>query len=126
MKYSSWKRALFGFALLATLLLVPPFALATESNDANDGALIVASGECGESITWSLDSNGLLLIEGSGAIPDYSMHSKNMPWSEYSSSIRTIEIREGITSIGEDAFSYTGVRAVRLPSGLTSIDECAF
>lgn len=32
----------------------------------------IASGTCGESITWSLDENGTLTFRGIGEMPDYS------------------------------------------------------
>ena len=39
----------------------------------------VASGVCGESLNWSLTSDGLLSIDGSGAMKNYS-YTKEVPW----------------------------------------------
>jgi outer membrane biosynthesis protein TonB len=35
------------------------------------GTTTLASGTCDGSVTWSLDNNGKLTIDGAGAIPDY-------------------------------------------------------
>lgn len=45
-----------------------------------------------------------LVIYGSGDMPDYIID--NPPWSYFKDQIKTIIIEEGITSIGEDAFSH--------------------
>lgn len=36
------------------------------------GAEIIASGNCGENLTWTLDSDGVLTINGTGPMDDYS------------------------------------------------------
>ncbi|MBR2312940.1 MAG: MerR family transcriptional regulator [Clostridia bacterium] len=45
-----------------------------------------------------------LVIYGSGDMPDYTIDDP--PWSYFKDQIKTIIIEEGITSIGEDAFSH--------------------
>lgn len=66
---------------------------------------IVASGECGKNgsnLTWALDSAGTLTISGQGEMESYS--DNDPPWYAYRESIMTAVIKEGVTSIGNDAF----------------------
>ena len=58
---------------------------------------IVASGTCGDNLTWTLDDNSTLTISGTGKMYDYS----EAPWYTYSSSITTAIIEDGVTSIGD-------------------------
>ena len=50
-----------------------------ESDTAVQGAEMVASGICGDNLTWSLDSAGTLTISGSGAMTDYSINNADSP-----------------------------------------------
>ena len=52
------------FLLTALFLSIYSTAWAAEK--------VVASGNCGEDVTWTLDDSGLLTISGSGAMADYS------------------------------------------------------
>lgn len=85
------------------------------------------TGECGENLTYTLDTNtGVLTISGSGEMTDWSF-SNEVPWHNYSSSIRTVEIANGVTSIGEYAFSdCSSLTSVTIPDSVTSIGEDAF
>ena len=63
----------------------------------------VASGMCGDNLTWFFDdSTDAFTISGTGAMNDYS--SSNRPWETYEDSIKTILIADGATTIGEYAF----------------------
>ena len=91
----------------------------------------IASGVCGEDLTWTLYDNGVLLISGTGAMYDWSSCSET-PWWSYRTQIETIAVEEGCTTIGSYAFAilsgmtpYTIVN-VHLPSTLTSINYRAF
>lgn len=85
----------------------------------------VDSGSCGESATWSLDSNGTLTISGSGEMYDYQWNTK--PWSQYKESIYKVVIENGITNISSSAFSYLGnVETVSIASSVTAIKYEAF
>lgn len=76
------------FALIAVLLTVlSPVAKAEE----------MASGSCGEDISWSFDGSTLTLT-GSGAMED------GMPWEEYREDIQKVVVEGKITSIGAGAF----------------------
>ena len=90
-----------------------------------------AGGVCGDSLTWSY-SGGVLTISGSGAMYDYPVYdtpgsSQCMPWYDYKSSITTLNIAEGVTSIGACAFwGCNNLTSVTTPSSLQSIGFAAF
>ena len=98
-------------------------------------ATIVASGNCGEvneetgldgsQVTWTLDSDGLLTISGSGEMQDY--FGNNSPWYNNNTAIKTVVIQNGVTSIGYCAFyCCTGLTTVTIPNSVTNIRSWAF
>ena len=66
-------------------------------------ATTIDSGECGENVTWKLDSEGMLTIKGEGEMDDYSWGEA--PWYFNSSNIISLTIEDGICSIGRYAFN---------------------
>ena len=85
---------------------------------------VVASGTCGDNLTWKLDEQGVLTIEGEGAMADYTYNSP-APWA--SLSFTTAVIGEGVTTVGKYAFQdYSKLTSVTFPETLTSIEERAF
>ena len=87
----------------------------------------VYSGTCGDDLNWSLDTEtGALTITGTGTMTDWS-NSSGMSWYSYRSSIRSVIIEDGVTSIGNYAFSNcTGLISVAIPESVTSIGNSAF
>lgn len=86
---------------------------------------LISSGTCGDNLTWTLDSEGLLTISGTGKMYDYNYDS--LPWDSYRDSIKTVEIQSGVTSIGDGAFyGCTGLTSVTIPDSVTSIGKNAF
>lgn len=63
----------------------------------------IASGTCGPNATWALYTNGLLKIDGYGAMMSTN-NPQNIPYYEYGPQITAIEIGEGITSLS--SFTY--------------------
>ena len=85
---------------------------------------IVDSGTS-NNMSWNLNGNGVLTISGTGNMPDYS--STSQPWYKYRESIIQVKIGDGITGIGNYAFSgCTSLKEVSLPDGLTKIGDNAF
>ena len=109
----------------------------------------VTSGNCGadgDNLTWTLDSNGLLTVSGTGAMNDYGY--TDVPWFEYQSTIKSVILNSGVSSIGNNAFmscrqmtsisisdtvnsigigalNGTGLTSVLIPAGVSSIGERA-
>lgn len=109
------------FNILATLIVALPTTVYAKT-----------SGTCGTNLTWMLDDNGILTITGTGKMYDYShinnrFYTSSAPWYSYASDIREVYISEGVTSIGNVAFS--GCRNLvkaTIPSTVTSIGKEAF
>ena len=93
---------------------------------ASVGTLFAQSGTCGTNLTWNLDTeSGTLTISGTGAMKDYS--SSTVPWYSFRSSIKTVIIEDGVTSIGALAFcNYSGLTSVTIGESVTSIGQQAF
>ena len=110
----------FVLAVLMIASLLPATALA---------AGIVDSGTCGaegdgSNLTWTLDSEGVLTISGSGAMHDYDYSS---PWHESGNQIQSVFMANGVTSIGNFAFSEcTSLTSMTIPDSVTCIGNCAF
>jgi hypothetical protein len=85
------------------------------------------SGTAG-SLTWSLsDNNTQLTVSGTGAIPDYHPLGTASPWESYSETITSIEIGEGVSRIGDNAFAECkNLVSVNLPTSVTEIGNWAF
>ncbi len=89
---------------------------------------VVASGTCGaegdgSNLTWTLDSEGVLTISGSGDMHDYDL--PGAPW--YGSQVKSAVIADGVTSIGSHAFyNCTSLTSVTIPDSVTSIGAYAF
>ena len=60
---------------------------------------VLASGSCGEELTWKLNSEGTLTVSGSGEV------SADTAWSEYSTQIKSVSVPTTVTAIGENTFS---------------------
>ena len=87
----------------------------------------VVEGSCGANVRYSLDtSTGLLSITGTGAMTNYSP-SSFAPWHSNRSYVKTVEISNSVTSIGEWAFWYcSGLTSVTIPNSVTSIGDGVF
>ena len=117
------KKRLLSFMLAVLMIasLLPATALAADR---------VASGTCGaegdgSNLTWTLDSDGVLTISGTGAMKEYDPYKA--PWYGSSSRVKSAVIAEGVTSIGGKAFlDCTSLTSVTIPDSVTSIGKQAF
>lgn len=108
------------------------FPAGTEMLGLDLGTAIVASaaeidsGTCGENLNWSLDDSGKLTIWGSGDMDNWD-YPTYAPWDEYKESINSIEIKDGVTSIGNSAFKECkSLTSATIPNSVNSIGEKAF
>ena len=86
---------------------------------------VVASGSCGDNLTYTIYSDMTMVISGKGAMWNYSYSSHIN--EDYYQSIKRVIIEDGVTSISYDAFYYwTGLTTVSLPNSVTSISSYAF
>ena len=86
-------------------------------------AFAAATGRCGDSITWTLDDSGNLMLSGSGEM--WNNGYDDSPFKDYE--IRKATVKYGITSIGESAFlGCRGMTELTLPNSVTSIGGNAF
>ena len=116
------RKRLLSFVLAALMIasLLPATALAAD---------IVASGTCGaegdgSNLTWTLDSEGVLTISGSGDMHDYVYSS---PWHENGNQIRSVLMENGVTGIGNFAFfECISLTSMTIPDSVTCIGNCAF
>ena len=87
------------------------------------------SGSCGaegNNLTWTFDKEtGVMTINGSGAMADYT--EKFCPWFCHRESITAVVLPEGITNVGDYAFSgCSALTEIDVPIGVKTIGCCAF
>ena len=79
-----------------------------------------------EEINWKLE-NGSLIISGNGRIPNYASVEET-PWAEAiaTGEVSAIVISDGITKVGDYAFTGCTAETVTLPDSLMAIGKYAF
>jgi len=90
------------------------------------GTEIVNYGECGDNLTWELNSKGVLKIKGSGPMDDYFGWFE-VPWEYEGQDIKRIIIGKNVTSIG--CYAFTGcltLKTIDIPQKVIKIGYCAF
>lgn len=103
---------LFFVAVMAFLCL----ALTITSSAAYSGTC----GAEGDNLTWYIDTDtGTLIIEGEGDMADFT---EGTPWN--SSLFNKVEIRSGVTSIGEKAFIF--IDNIKIGPDVSKLDFSAF
>ncbi len=103
-------------ALFATFLLAAPV----------EAAEVTADGTCGDDLTWELTDSGTLTISGTGAMADYDL-SQMAPWSQYASTLNTVVISDGVTSIGSYSFyRCESLNQLSIASSVITVGDYAF
>ena len=91
-----------------------------------DSATLVASGSCGANATWEFHNDGRFIVKGTGETYGYNSPS-DRPWNEYCAQITSLDIEEGITTIGFNMFTrFNQIENVVIPNGVTEIKGSAF
>ena len=111
----------------------------------------VANGSCGDNLSWTLSSDGILTIAGTGTMATYRGET-NIPWYAYRSMVTKVVIGEGVTKLTTNAFcgcnnlteveftensslvmiggsafkGCTSLKSIELPEGMTTISGNAF
>ena len=107
-------------------------AYAAETSGVAAQSYYVAGGQCGDDLTWTLDSSGTLTISGTGPMYNYSLWDN--PWCDIalrSSGISTrvvnAVVSSGVTALGERALADCGsMVSVSLPETLLTVGESCF
>ncbi|MBR0382246.1 MAG: leucine-rich repeat protein [Eubacterium sp.] len=85
-----------------------------------------ASGKCGNDVTYTLDSQGTLTIQGKGRMDDY-VRDYMSPWDDIGSKVKKIVVEKGVTHIGSRAFwTCENASSVTIADSVTSIGDYSF
>ena len=109
---------LLAVMMIVTLLPLGLMETAWAAETAN-------SGTCGDNVTWRLSDDGVLTISGTGDMADFEWDGT--PWCSVSSQVKSVVIKDGVTSIGDCAFGgCISLTSVSIPDGVISIGFAAF
>ena len=139
-----------GVDKTACIVYVPDGCQSTYAKAANWKAFsniiertVVATGSCGDNVTYIIYSDKSMVISGTGPMCDFfigvieegeiggedvtEVEYNTRVNDEYWSQIKNVTIEEGVTSIGEYAFSYCAdLTSVSIPNSVTSIGAFSF
>jgi len=111
-----WKHILSVILLLLSITNV--FA---QSGDYETSIVIGTVGD----ITWAYSPNGMLIINGTGAMPDFK--EGDTPWYTFRFFITSVVIQSGVTTIGNWAFAnFSGLNSIIIGNSVVSIGSEAF
>ena len=81
-------------------------------------------GKCGDNLYWK-HYDDKIIIHGEGAMYDYAADS--VPWYQFRDIVKTVEVFDGATSIGNNAFTLCkNLNTLTLPGTITNIGDNAF
>ena len=105
--------------------------MVVENTDHNNDPLLNAiwyctSAQCGANLFWSFnEETGVLTITGTGAM--YGFHDYRAPWYENTPYILRVDLPDGLTAIGDNAFcDCTLLTELTVPEGVVRIGMAAF
>lgn len=117
-------------AIPLTAKIIAPVGGTVETYAKNNGYTFeefeIALGEekCGDNLEWSLSSDGVLTISGTGKM--YAFTNTTMPWYAYRKIINKIIIEDGVTTVGDRAFSECSVKTVEIADSVTTLRPYSF
>ena len=89
-------------------------------------------GKCGDNVTYYFESaTGILTIQGSGPMWNAQRDEKGklirtFEYDKYEKKIIKVVIKDGVTTIGAEAFRCRNMTSITIPNSVTSIGEWAF
>ena len=117
-------KKLLGVLLAITMVfaLLPTFAFAADGEE----PVVVRSGTCGENAVYTVTSDRVMTISGTGTIAKQWKQTYTNPDDSLSGGFDTVVISEGITAVGDSAFQGWEFKKLVLPDSLESIGYSAF
>jgi len=114
------KRIFTTLALVLCMLLLSFMLQPVEAQAAE-----LASGTCGSSVTWTLDSSYTLTVSGKGTMINCGPY--DAPWKDYRGQIKKLIVEDGVTYVGEYAFKdCTRLADVTIKGGDLYREICIF
>ncbi len=111
-------------AIITSLVIFILMLMTTICINKTYAASTVASGKCGDNMTWTLDSTGMLTLDGSGS--PYSNITES-PWKEYQDKVKSATIKGTFTEIPAYAFyQNTNINSITMPVSIRYIGTNAF
>lgn len=85
-------------------------------------------GECGDNVTWNFNFvTSHLIIKGKGNMRDYSYYSTPSPFMDFKENIYSVEIEDGVESIGTNAFCFcSNLNRIEIPESVSTLGIGAF
>ena len=103
-------------------------AASTVGTESVNVKIATPGGSCGEkdnTVFWTF-TNGVLYINGEGRMKDFTSNIK-VPWASVQSQIKKIEVDDGVTYIGNNAFrNMENLGIAELADSVTEIGSYAF
>ncbi len=119
------KRIISLLASLAMIVTAVTGTMTVSVVSAAEG--IPTSGKCGESATWLINSDGVLVISGTGEI---DTNNFGQGWSKLNYGINEVVVEEGITVASNAAVStfigFPNLSKIIFPSSLTKFNSCFY
>ena len=93
---------------------------------AKQDAVVISSGTCGDYLKWTLNSEGIMNIAGTGNMECWKKFAET-PWYEERENVKKVVIGEGVTSVSAEAFrECKNISSIILPDSLLFIGDVAF